>query len=257
MDIPATTGIKYNRFLPFWAVCRADCKQTFCSWIYRTWVLLTMGAALGYLLYRYGARQEAKMVQPSAEAIADFFKWIVLGSATLVIVLTAGAICSERGTMADSVLSRGISRYQYFLGKWSARLLVVLLTFFLMSGITLAGAYFLLHSDSLDFKGSLLALTTVAVFLSAVITFGVSVSAMSSNTLVSIAIVWLTLYGGGFLLCLLPEPYHSATLALQALPQILKGYYDWHELSRVMLGCVAASAVTATVGMVHFSRRDV
>ena len=37
-----------------------------------------------------------------------------------------------------------------------------------------------------------------------VVTFGVSVSAMSSNTLVSIAVVWMTLYGGGFLLTQLP-----------------------------------------------------
>jgi hypothetical protein len=36
----------------------------------------------------------------------------VLGSITLIVVLTAGAISADRGTMADSVLSRGISRYQ-------------------------------------------------------------------------------------------------------------------------------------------------
>src|SRR5579871_4847764 len=133
MDVPATAkSIKINRLLPYWAVFTADVKQTLRSWIYRAWVLLSLGAALGYLLYRYGAKQVAGLVQPASDLMSDMLSWIVLGSVTLIIVLTAGTICSERGTMADSVLSRGISRFQYFLGKWHARLAAILCTFFAM-----------------------------------------------------------------------------------------------------------------------------
>ena len=39
--------------------------------------------------------------------------------------------------MADSVVSRGISRYQYFLGKWHSRLVVVLGTFFVIAVLAL------------------------------------------------------------------------------------------------------------------------
>jgi ABC-type transport system involved in multi-copper enzyme maturation permease subunit len=258
MDTPTTPAtVKYSRLLPYWAVFQADCKQTLCSWIYRVWVLLTMGAAVGYLLYRFGAKEVSAMVQPAPEALAEFFKWVVFGSVTLVIVLTAGSICSERGSMADSVLSRGISRYQYFLGKWHARLLVVLVTFFVMSGVALGGAYFLLHSDNLALSGSLVALLTVASLLASVITCGVSVSAMSNNTVVSIAVVWLALYGGCFLLSLLPGSLPTPDRALHRLPEILKGFYDWPTLSRLMLGSLVLSLVSATVGMVFFSRRDV
>jgi ABC-2 type transport system permease protein len=258
MEVPQSLpAVRYNRFLPYWAVFQADCKQTLSSWIYRMWVLLTMGAAVGYLLYRFGARDIAQLQQPGAEAIADFLKWVVFGNVTLVIVLTAGAICSERGSMADSVLSRGISRYQYFLGKWTARLFVVVLTFFLMAGLALAGAYFLLHSEHLDLRGSIVGLVTVGVFLGGVITFGVSVSALANNTLISIFIVWLALYGGGFLLSFLPATFPSPARALHNLPNILKGLYDWEILCRTMLGCLAASLLAATVGMVLFSRRDV
>jgi len=45
------------------------------------------------------------------------------------VVLAVSAVGSERGTVADSVLSRGISRHQYFLAKWHARLVVVTATF--------------------------------------------------------------------------------------------------------------------------------
>jgi ABC-2 type transport system permease protein len=256
----ATTAAKpmrINRLLPYWAVLQADVKQTLTSWIYRVWVLVSLGAAVGYLLYRFGAKQVGGFVQPAPEMISDLMNWVAFGSVTLVIVLTAGAICSERGTMADSVLSRGISRYQYFLGKWHARLAVVLGTFFLIALLALIGALFMLHSDSLDFMGCAIALATVAALLVMVITCGVSVSALSSNTVVSIAIVWMALYSAGFALSLLPESYPSPDRALQALPRVLKGFYDWQMVSRLISGALALSLLVALAGMIWFSRRDV
>src|SRR5438552_18816215 len=98
------------------------------------------------------------MVQPSSELMSDLLRWTVLGSVTLIIVLTAGSISAERGTLADSVLCRGISRNQYFLGKWHARLAVVLGTFFIMAGLILAASYCLLPDEPLSFIGSVAAL---------------------------------------------------------------------------------------------------
>jgi ABC-2 type transport system permease protein len=258
MDVVAPAKpVKINRLLPYWAVFQADLKQTLKSWIYRVWVLVSLGAGVGYLLYRFGAKQVGGFVQPAPDMISDLMNWVAFGSVTLVIALTAGAICSERGTMADSVLSRGISRYQYFLGKWHARLAVVLGTFLVIALLAFIGSFFMLHSDSLSFAGSAIAVATVAALLVMVITCGVSVSAVSSNTMVSIAIVWTALYGAGFALALLPETYPSPDRALQALPRVLKGFYDLQMVSRLIGGALAASLFVALAGMVGFSRRDV
>src|SRR5437879_8296293 len=155
MDTPiAVKAVRINRFLPYWAVFQADLKQTLKSWIYRVWVLVSLGAGVGYLLYRFGAKQVGGFVQPAPEMISDLMNWVAFGSVTLIIALTAGAICSERGTMADAVLSRGISRYQYFLGKLHARLAVVLGTFVIIALLALIGSFFMLHSDSLSLPGS-------------------------------------------------------------------------------------------------------
>ena len=249
--------VKINRLLPYWAVFQADLKSTFNSWIYRVWVLLSFSVAIGCLLYRFGAKQVSGMVQFGPETIADLMHWVIYGSVTLIIALTAGAICAERGTMADSVLSRGISRHQYFLGKWHARLSLVLLTYFCNGLIAMLGAYYMLHSDAMTIHGSLVAMLVVATLLVFVVTFGVSVSAMSTNTLVSIAVVWMTFYGGGFLLSQLPGVFPSPERAMTSLPNVLKGMYDWTALSRLMLTSLGMSAATALVGMVSFSRRDV
>lgn len=248
---------RINRLLPYWAVFQADLKSTFNSWIYRVWVLLTVGVAVGYLLYRFGAKQVSGIIQPAQDTVGDLMHWIIYGSVTLIIALTAGAICSERGTMADSVLSRGISRYQYFMGKLHARLALVLSTYIVKSLFAIGMAYFMLHSEALTLHGCLVAMLVVASLLVFVVTFGVSVSAMSTNTLVSIAIVWLIIYGGGFILSQLPGTLPSPERALQGLPTVLRGLYDWNVLNRLMLTSLGVSAGMALVGMVFFSRRDV
>ena len=71
---------------------------------------------------------------------------------------TAGSITSERGTLADSVLSRGISRYQYFHGKLHSRLLIVLGTYFAMCLVALGGGLVLLHGEALTLHGSVVAI---------------------------------------------------------------------------------------------------
>jgi hypothetical protein len=213
-------------------------------------------SALGYLLYRVGVYREAGIVQTASSLISDLLRWCVFGSVTLVIVLTAGSISSERGTMADSVLSRGISRYQYFLGKWHARLITVVGTFLVVGLLSLAASTLLLHED-LSWVGSLLALVTVATLLALVISCGVTISALLNNTLFGIAILWIVVYGAGFALLLLPAYLPSPYRALTSLPFILRGEYNLALLGRLMGWSALAACGLGLVGLGLFARRDV
>src|SRR5205823_7979962 len=123
-------------------------RQTARSWVYRLWVLMTVLAAGGFLLYRVGVHQEAGIAQSAAVQSGDLFRIMTVGSLALVVVLAVSAVGAERGTAADSVLSRGISRHQYFLAKWHARLVVVLLTFAGLSAAVLTASYFLFKADA-------------------------------------------------------------------------------------------------------------
>jgi ABC-type transport system involved in multi-copper enzyme maturation permease subunit len=254
--VPAVKPIKINRWLPYWAVFQSDVGSTLRSWVYRCWVLISLLAAVGYIVYRFGMHRDAGINQSASKLISDLLRWTVFGSVTLIIVLTAGSISGERANMADSVLCRGISRYQYFLGKWHARLFAVLGTFFLLGLVALAGSYFLLEQD-LNFTGSVVALLTVATFLAVVTTCGVTISAMTNSTVLGISILWMILYGAGFILSLLPRTFPSPDRALEHLPHILRGLYSWKALGQ-LAGCSAIlCGVVATIGMVSFSRRDV
>jgi hypothetical protein len=257
MDVPATTKpAKINRLLPYAAVLQADAHQTLRSWVYRFWLAISVLATTGYLIYRFGLRHDGGLVQYASILVSDILRWTVLGSATLVIVLTGGSISAERGTMADSVLSRGISRYQYFLGKWHARLGVVIGTFLLMGGLAMIGGYFFLNSD-LSLRGCAAALVTIAAFLAVLVSFGVAVSAVSNSTVVGIAILWVVIYGAGFALTLLPASIPAPDRLLNNLPNVLRGYYDVQLLTRILLGSLVASTLAAVIGMAYFSRRDI
>ncbi len=257
MDTPASPArVKIKRWLPYWAVFQSDVRQTLHSWVYRTWVLVSVLVAAGYLLYRYGAQHEAGILQPASQLINDLLSWTVVGSVTLIIVLTAGSISSERGTLADSVLSRGISRYQYFLGKWHARLVAVLGTFLLMGTAALVGTFFLLHED-LSLMGSVAALLMVAALLAAVSSCGVAVSAMTNSTVVGIAVLWIGVYGTGILLSIVPSIVPSPAWILRILPHVLHGQFHWHAVGRLVGWSALASCLAALLGMAYFSRRDV
>jgi hypothetical protein len=256
MEVAAAKPVKINRWLPYWAVFQADVRQTLSSWVFRTWFLLSVLAAVGTLLYRLGAFREAGLIQPASLFNSDLLRWTVIGSVTLIIVMTVGSISSERGTMADSVLSRGISRYQYFLGKWHARLAAVLGGFFVMGTLWLIASFFLLHED-MRISGILVALLTVAALLAMVITLGVTVSAMTHSTVLGIAVLWMILYGASFLLSILPDRFPAPDRILARLPHVLRGYYDLAVLGRLMLYALGVSLLSAIIGMGYFARSDV
>src|SRR4051794_32769895 len=102
MDAPAKpTQPRFLRWLPYWAVLQTDLRQTLRGWVWRTWVLTTLLAAVGYMCYRLGVYREAGIVQHASVVTGDLLRWPLLGTALLVVVLTVGSITSERGTLAD------------------------------------------------------------------------------------------------------------------------------------------------------------
>ncbi len=254
MDSGKTGQIR--AWLPYWAVFQADVRQTMRSWVYRMWVLASVLFAVGYFLYRLGVYKEAGMIQDASKLMSDLLRWSVYGSATLIIVLTAGCISSERGTLADSVLSRGISRFQYFLGKWHSRLATILGTYLILGIVAIVGSFCLLHED-LSMGGCIVALTTVGALLAAVVTGGVAASAIFNSTVGAIAVLWISLYGCGFLLSLMPAGYPSPQRALNNLPLILQGEYSMEHLARLLRWAAVACLGMGAAGMAYFARRDV
>ncbi|HVL12357.1 MAG TPA: ABC transporter permease [Gemmata sp.] len=257
---PPVVTLRFNKFLPYWAVLQTDLRQTFRGWVYRLWVLMTLVAAAGFLLYRVGLHKEAGIAQSAAAQCGDLFRIVVVGSLALVVVLAVSAVSAERGTVADSVLSRGISRHQYFLAKWHARLVVVVATFAVLAAVVLLAGYFLFKDDAesdLSLVGGLASVVAVSAVLAVIVSWGVVIGALTNGTVLGITVFWLLLYGVGFLMTLLPEPWPSPDRELTRLKFVLRGQFNEVMLGNLVIGSVVSCAAAAVVGLVGFSRRDV
>ena len=257
---PPVVSVRFNKFLPYWAVLLTDIRQTFRGWVYRLWVLTSLVAACGFLLYRVGLHQEAGLVRSAAAQCGELLRVIFLGSLALVVVLSVSAVAAERGTLADSVLSRAISRYQYFLAKWHARLVVVLATFAVLAAGVLVAGHVLFRADAeadLTAGGSTAAVVALAAALAVIVSGGVLVGALTNGTVLGITVFWLLLYGVGFLLTLLPEPWPSPDRELSRLRYVLQGQYNEGRLVDLVVGSAALCGAAAVLGMIGFSRRDV
>jgi hypothetical protein len=251
-----TPPLRFNRFLPYWAVLQTDLKQTTKSWVYRLWVLMTIVAAGGSMLYKIGIHREAGLVQTASVQSGDLLRGLVVASLGLIALLAVSSVSSERATVADAVLSRGISRHQYFLAKWHSRLVVVVVTFAVLSSIVLAAHHFLFDPD-LSLLGGIVAMVMIAAVLVVVVSWGVTIGALSNGTVIGITLFWLLIYGGIILLSFLPDPYPTPEKLLGRLKYILRGQYDADLVTELAITAGVLSGLAAIVGLIGFSRKDV
>ncbi|MCZ2341234.1 MAG: hypothetical protein LC104_05480 [Bacteroidales bacterium] len=257
MDSPTSSGnIRFNRLLPYWAVLQTDLRQTFRSWVYRLWVLMTVIAASGSILYKVGIHREAGIVQAASERSGDLLRGLVAVSLGLIALLSVSGIAAERSTVADAVLSRGISRHQYFLAKWHSRLIMILVTFMVLAGAVLAAHHFLLDPD-LTLAGGIAAIALIAAVLVAVTSWGVTIGALSHGTVTGITVFWVLLYGGLFIVSILPDPYPTPDRIMSRLNAVLRGQYNPALLWQGISCGVGMGLLAAVVGVVGFGRKDV
>jgi hypothetical protein len=280
-------------------VLQADLASLARNWVLRAWFILTVLVALVAMLdqgnsERFGTKPGAAVLAAlfqadenesgAPETLRELLKLYVVIWVSFVIVLTAGTISSELGVVADAVLSRGISRWQYFLAKWTARLTAVLAVYIFVvlptaivlwlgtpaksavnetvgpAELTLTEANgppgSLISSRGITLVGLAFGLGQVAAILAFVVTCGVACSASFENTVISIGVGWVSIYGTGLVLSMLDITPFSPGRLIRNLPDILMGRYVAVDQFWLLGGWVGAALVVAILTGIHFSARD-
>lgn len=253
--LPRPNVRRPSRWLPYFAVLKTDLSQTLRGWLFRACLFVAIVLSLGHLVHRATMHHQLGLLQPASVMLAELLQYIVLVGSTLVIVLSIGAIAGERDTLADTVLSRGVSRWQYFLAKWHARLLAVIGSFGLLAGVLILAAALVLQSD-ISLVGCGLSIGVVATLLAVVVSCGVAVSGMVDSALLGIALLWIGLYAVGAALVLIPMPMLDYGKMLRNLPILLRGQVEPNMVLKLIAAGVALAVITAVLGLVGFSRRD-
>jgi hypothetical protein len=231
-------------------------RQTWRSWAFRVGLLLLATLAIGYVLHRAAIYHQAGIMQAATTLLTELFQACLVLGPTLMLILSASTIAAERGTLADSVLSRGISRYAYFLGKWQGRISALLMGLALLGIVVEFLAWTLLRHDDLSVLGSLWALALLVSVMAAVASVGILFSAVCLNTALALLLAWVVVHSAAALLWL------SGLTAIhpQALwtwfPLLVRGHYDTWALLRAIGWAWLVAGVSALLGLVHFSRCD-
>lgn len=228
----------------------ADLRSLARSWVVRIWLALTFLFALVLVLSAPGDGLAA------SEALANLLATYPLVWSTFVIVVSAGAVSSEAGVLADSILSKAVTRYDYLLAKESARVLAVIAIYLV---VVLPATYLVARYavvDDLSARGVVWALAVVAAILFLLTTVGVAFSTLFNRTLVAVAVVWLLWYGASTIFALLEVAYLSPLSVVDGLPAVIQGDYAVKEQWRLLAGFTLPSLLFLLAAVIYFARKD-
>lgn len=249
MDSSDPTTPRPNRFLPFYGVLAADLSAMAHSWLVRIWLAVSAFMALGAIA------EAAKKGTEVQRLVPELLKVHLVVWSTMVIVLSA-ALPAERGPTADSILSRGVTRYAYLLGKYLSRLLTVVV----VSVAVLAPAVFFskLHlKGTCSTSGAMVGLLHLLLAYALLLSIGFVLGLFFQTQFYAIPVTWAFAYFSGAIASGLKLRHlspHGLIVRFRTLATGLPGDPpDWQIAGELLLPTV----VLLLIGCVWFSRRDV
>lgn len=234
----------------FLAILRYDLGLLARSWITRIWLPLLIAPAL-FLVVVAANRDEL-----ASETLAAYVAAAMIPiSGLAVAVLGSGAISTEAGLIADGILSRSVTRREYISAKIASRLgfAVMVALGVLLPFTFLLGRY---AEPDTSVIGVAVGLLIVLVLLLFVGSFGIALSTILPNVLLSVLILMLTVLLSGVALQFIGLTWMSATAVVTALPATFRGQHPWWDLVRVLLVFSSLTAIAVTAAYWVFGRRD-
>jgi ABC-type transport system involved in multi-copper enzyme maturation permease subunit len=210
---------------PFLAILRYDLRTLASSWLVRLWLL---GSAVLALLMLGAAWKEQQTAPLIAMLLVPYlvFPWFLV-----VMVLGVDPVSGARlDALADSILSRPVTRHEYLLASWAARLLVVQGVFLAVVVpviLRVVTAQRRVLEDHVTLYGVLAALAVVALVLTLQVTLGYLLGTVLRKPLLAIVVLLFAWYPSDLILHQLSWEQFSTISLSQAMPQLLRT--PWHR----------------------------
>jgi ABC-2 type transport system permease protein len=235
--------------MAFWALMEADLVNNIArSWAVRGWLgLMTLQAIITV--------PSSTSDSTAADALAGLLGTFPIIWSLFIIVNTSGAVSSESGVVADSILSKSVTRYEYVLAKMASRLVLVIGAFLL---ITLPSAYLIYRYGigKLDTEGVIWGVVLVGMMLVLLTALSVALSTLFNRTMVAMIGTWGVWYAAGAITALFQVEFLSPIDTIDALPMTLQGDYVASDQWRILIGFAVVSAAVMSIAVWHFSRKD-
>jgi ABC-2 type transport system permease protein len=233
---------------PFFAILQADLRGLFRSRITYGWLLVAAFLEVVRTLGSSGGGTTSSVV---SSGLSDFvYIWSLV-----IIVLAASSVSSEAGELADSILSKSVTRFDYVLAKFASRISYTLISFSMVTAL-LVGLALRLEVGDYVVSGLASAILLIALTMVMLTAIGVGLSVVMPNTVTSIVALLFVWYSMTLLFPILGLDVVSPGSITGSLPAIVRGAWsaaDWETVA----GFVAFSGVATVLSSAYFYLKDI
>jgi len=213
------------RMMPYVALLRHDLRSLRQSWLVRLWLGAT--ALLTFMLVSANWSQFR-----DGTLIASFlFPYLVFPWFFVVVVLGVSPVSGSRSeTLADGILSRSVSRVEYLLAAWSARVVLVLGVYLV---VTVPAVILVMLSkrpvrdDTVTIYGIVTALGVVGLVLTFLVSLGFLMGTLLRKPLLAVVVLVFIWYPIGLILSVFSLEEFSPISLSRAISTQLR--QSWRE----------------------------
>ncbi len=220
MVFSASISTRSRRLMPTLAMLRHDLWTLSASWLVRLWLAGSALVTLFVVAVGWGPLQTAPFMA------ALLFPFLVFPWFLVAIVLGVSPVTGTRAeAVADGILSRPVTRYEFMIASWAARVIVVLGVFFLATVpaiVLVAFAQRKVAADEVTVYGVLASLFLVALVLTFLVSLGFLMGTLLRRPILAIVMLLFLWFPVNLILNVFALEEFSPISLNQALPTLLR-----------------------------------
>ena len=198
MDSTAKTLKIGSRMMPYMAILRHDMKTLWGSRLVRLWLGATALLTLLLVASNWPNFQDGTLIA------SLLFPYLVFPWFFVVVVLGVTPVSGSRNeTLADGILSRPVSRFEYLLATWSARVVLVLSVYLVVTVpaiVLVMLAKRPVPDDTVTVYGIITALGVVGLVLTFLVSLGFLAGTLLRKPLLAVVVLIFVWYPIGLIL---------------------------------------------------------
>lgn len=231
------------------SIARAEAAAIYRSWLVRIWVGFALLTALLPVLIASGQEEVV------SDVIGGWLAIYFVPSAIVAAVFGAGAITQDIDVAADSILTRGVTRYDYVAAKLLSRASVVA-TVHVTATLPMV---FLARRAGLDDAttgGLIMSSVLTGVLLVFLTVLGVAAGTVLRNLAIAAVAIMVAFFSEGLIFDFLDLTFLSPTRVIGELPETIRGETGAWEQAHVLLAFTAGAIMFALAAFQVFERRE-
>jgi len=209
-----------TRLMPAEAILKHELGGLLANWLVRLWFVGAIVLTLLILASNWGKLQTAPLIQ------SFLFPFLVFPWFLVVTLLGISPVTGSRlDSLSDGILSRPITRHEYLLAAWAARVLVVLTVCLMVVVPALLLAVFAKRNvaeDHLTLYGVLATLAVVSLVQISLVTLGFLVGTLLRRPLLAAVVLVFTWLPINLVLSTFSLEEFSPFTLQQAIPTLLR-----------------------------------